>query len=191
MTRFQAPRRTLGMCTAALLVAVLVGCGGDSGDGESSVGSQPTQPTQPTQPATSQEPTEEPSGSAAGEAPDFCEVFTADDFASVTGSPAGGPPEQGLVAGAARGGCTYSGEAGFPMIMISAYDAGDREATLSMVDSEPVEGLDVEADWADETGLLVVVDGADWYFQVVATGDGMGFDQARSVEAAKIVLENL
>lgn len=77
----------------------------------------------------------------------------------MTGEAAGGPPEEGLVAGAMRGGCTYSGEAGSPMVMISAYDAKDREATLAMVDSEP--------------------------------GDGAGFDQEASVEAAKIVLDNL
>lgn len=188
MSSCRTRRGLVGIGAAAVLAAVLAlgGCGGDGGDGGDGGAGTATE-----QSAT---PTEEPSGSSsaqAGEAPDLCELFTADDFRTLTGKPAGGPPEEGMVVGAARGGCTYSAEAGFPMVMISAYDAGDREATLSMVDSEPVAGVGAEADWADETGLLVVVDGADWYLQVVATGDGMEFDQVRSVEAAKLVLAKL
>lgn len=73
--------------------------------------------------------------------------------------------------------------------MIGADNASDREATLEMVDAEPVDGLEAEADWAAETGVLMVVEGQDWYLQVFAAGTDD--DKAASIAAAGIVVANL
>lgn len=182
-----AGRGVARIVTAIVVVGVLglAGCGGD--DSSSSDQATPSEATsQPSEDGTTD--TAEDIDSAD---PDLCSLFTAEDFETVTGEPAGGTPDMGQVMGPMRGSCTYNAAAGFPMVMVSAYNAGDRETTLEMVDAEPVDGLGVEAHWAPETGLLISVDGKDWYLQVLATGAGMRFDQARSVEAAELVLDRL
>lgn len=106
----------------------------------------------------------------------------------MTGETAGeSKSEEGV--GAIRGSCTISAEAGFPLAMVAAYDESDREATLGMVDAEPVDGLGGEAHWDDSIGVVVPVDGKDWYLQVLVS-DG-GADRDASIEAAEIALDRL
>lgn len=180
--RSTQPRHPTGRIAAAVALAlalVLSGCGGD-GEQESADSDATSQPAAPA---------ESEAQPSAVDVPDLCTLVTAADFESVLGARPGGEPESTPATGAIRGVCTWSAEVGFPMLMISAYDAADREATLEMVDSEPVDGLGAEADWADQTGLLIVVEGQDWYLQVFAAGTDD--DRAASISVAEIVLENL
>lgn len=120
--------------------------------------------------------------------PDLCSLFTVEDFQAVTGETAGEPQaDEGT--GAIRGTCTISAETGFPLVMLAAYNESDRETTLPMVEAEPVDDLDTEASWDDTLGLVIPLEGKDWYLQVMAT-DG-GADRATSAQVAQIALDRL
>ena len=175
----------IGAAVALASALVLVGCSSGGHDEATDDGTEQVDET------TTTTATDDAGGEATGgDPPDLCSLFTAEDFEAVTGQPAD-EPDVMAPTGAIRGSCTYSTPTGFPMVMIGAYNASDRERTLELTESEPVEGLGAEADWADSAGLLVVVDGEDWYLQVVATGDGAGYDREESIEAAELVLANL
>ena len=73
--------------------------------------------------------------------------------------------------------------------MLAAYNESDREATLSMVDAEQVDDLGREAYWDGTVGLVIPLEGKDWYLQIIAT-DG-GADLASSVQVAEIALDRL
>ena len=122
------------------------------------------------------------------EVPDLCTLFTAEDFQAVTGETAG-EPESEAATGAVRGSCTISAESGFPLVMLAAYNESDRAATLDMVEAEKVDDLGREAYWDSSIGLVIPLEGKDWYLQVAAT-DG-GFDLDASVAVAKVALDNL
>jgi hypothetical protein len=175
------PRRLAAVAVAAVLV--LAGCS-SGGDDESSEGPEPT--TETTAPAEGAGD----DGAAAldSEVPDLCTLFTAEDFLALTGEVAAAPESDAGV-GAIRGTCTINAEAGFPLVLLGAYDESDREATLAMVDAEPVDALGVDAQWDDTVGLVVPLEGRDWYLQVVVR-DG-GPDQAASIQVAELVLERL
>jgi len=68
------------------------------------------------------------------------------------------------------GSCTTSAEVGFPLVMVAAYDEDDREATLVMVDAEPVGELGVPADYDETVGLLIPLEGRDWYVTLRVAG---------------------
>lgn len=177
-TRLAASRLT---AVALVAVLALAGCGQDA---ENTDGEAP--PPQETPSAT-----ESPiSGDEAldSEVPDLCSLFTAADFTAVFGEPAGEPEAQDPL-GAIRGTCTTSAEAGFPLVMVAAYNESDRETTLSMVDAEPVDDLGVEAAWDDTLGLVIPQEGKDWYLQVLVSGSDD--DRATSVQVAEIVLDRL
>jgi hypothetical protein len=171
-------RRLVALALAAVLA--LAACGGGA-DEPTDTTQVPEGTTSATEPAPSDE-------AAATEVPDLCTLFTAEDFEAVTGEKAGAPEAQEPL-GAIRGVCTLSAEAGFPLVMIAAYNEADRETTLSMVDAEPVDDLGVEADWGDAVGLVIPLEGKDWYLQIMAT-DG-GADRETSVQVARIVLDRL
>jgi hypothetical protein len=180
------PHRGAGRAVATTLTAVLVlaGCGGGSDEASDS-----GTPEQTTSSAAASESTSDAGTEAGGEVPELCSLVTAEDFRTVLGEPTVGDPESTPATGAMRGMCTWTGEVGFPALLVSAYDAADRETTLEMVDATPVEGLGAEAHWADSTGLLIAVEGADWYLQVYVAG--ADDDQAASEDFARIVLANL
>lgn len=169
---------------AALSLAALLVLGG-CGDG----GTETTTDSDTPEQTTTSDEDAGGADEASSEVPDLCTLLSAEDFESVAGAPSAGEPEATPATGAARGMCTWSAETGFPMVMVGAYNASDREATLEMVDAEPVEGLATEADWAAETGVLMVVEGQDWYLQVFTAGTDD--DKAASIAAAEIVLANL
>lgn len=181
--RRSRPSIARAVVVAALLV--LAGCGGDDGDGASDA----------TSPVTETPATDAPAGDVAegegaldSEVPDLCTLFTAEDFEAVTGEPAGAPAADEPV-GAIRGACTVSAEAGFPLAMVAAYDESARESTIELAEAEPIDDLGQPAHWDDTTGLLVPIDGKDWYLQVLVTGGGA--DREASVAAAQIVLDRL
>lgn len=160
----------------ALAAALVLGACGDGNDEPSSSTRAAEESTSASEPVLDTE------------VPDLCGLFTMEDFATVTGEKAGTPESQEAM-GAIRGSCTMSAEAGFPLILIAAYNEADREATLSMVDAEPVDDLGVEAYWDDTIGLAIPREGKDWYLQVLVTGGGA--DRDASVAAARIVLDRL
>ncbi|MFA6300188.1 MAG: hypothetical protein WC642_13540 [Nocardioides sp.] len=174
--------RTLRRLGALSLTAVLVlgACGG--GDDE------PTDTASAPEDTTSATDTGPADEAVDTEVPDLCGLFTAEDFEAVIGEPAG-PPETQEPLGAIRGTCSMSAEAGFPMVMVAAYDEADREATLAMVDAEPADDLGVEAYWDDTMGLVIPMEGKDWYLQVLSLGGGA--DRETSVQVAEIVLDRL
>ena len=172
---------TLGRLGALALTAVLVlgACGGDG---------EPTD-TAPAPEATTSAADPGPADEALDtDVPDLCDLFTAEDFEAVIGEPAGTPETQEPI-GAIRGTCSMSAEAGFPMVMIAAYDEADRETTLSRVEAEPIADLGVEAYWDDTMGLVIPMEGKDWYLQVLSLGGGA--DRETSVQVAEIVLDRL
>lgn len=176
-------RRFAAVVTLAAVLA-LGGCGGD--------GNEPSGTSSPESSEQTAAPTEDGGGSTEGVGngdPDLCALFSAEDFETVLGEPAAGQPEEQAATGPLRGMCTYTAEESFSMVMIGAYNASDREQTLEMVESESVDGLGAEADWSPQTGLLIVVEGEDWYLQVIATGEG-GYDRSRSIAAARLALAN-
>jgi hypothetical protein len=120
--------------------------------------------------------------------PDLCTLFTVEDFEALTGETAG-EPEVGEPVGAIRGTCTTSAEMGFPLVMVAAYDEKDREATLAMIDAEPVDELGVPADYDETVGLLIALEGRDWY--VAVTVAGSDDDRAQAIEVARLVLDRL
>ena len=181
--RTRSSRHSLGRLGAAASLAVLLVLGG-CGDGGDEAATDSDPPEQTTSSAATEEPDE-----TTSEVPDLCALLSGDDFESVTGAPSAGEPESTPDTGALRGTCTWSAEAGFPMLMIGAYNLADREATLEMVDSEPVDGLGTEADWSDSTGLMIVLDGRDWYLQVFVAGTDD--DKEAAFSAAEIALKNL
>lgn len=171
-------RRSAPRLVAIALALILTGCGDDNAE-------------QTEAPATSAGATETTADTAATldtEVPDLCTLFTAEDFEAVTGETAGAP-ESEPDTGAIRGTCTISAEAGFPLVMLAAYNESDRETTLSMVDADPVEDLGREAYWDDTLGLVIPLDGKDWYLQVLVTDGGADLDL--SVQAAQIALDRL
>ncbi|MDO9495070.1 MAG: hypothetical protein Q7J48_05160 [Nocardioides sp.] len=174
--------RTLGRLGALALTAVLVlgACGGEA-DEPTDTAPDPEETTSATGPAPADEALDT-------EVPDLCGLFTAEDFETVTGETAGTPETQEPL-GAIRGTCSMSAEVGFPVVMVAAYDEADREATLAMVDAEPVDDLGVEAYWDDTVGLVIPLEGKDWYLQVLALGGGA--DRETSVQVAEIVLDRL
>lgn len=121
------------------------------------------------------------------EVPDLCNLFTAEDFEALTGETAGEPGSEDAV-GAIRGTCTISAEAGFPLVIIAAYNESDREAALSMVDAEPVDDLGTEAYWDETVGLVIPLEGNDWYLQVKVAG---GADRDESIKVAEVALDRL
>ncbi|MCB0963996.1 MAG: hypothetical protein KDA98_11965 [Acidimicrobiales bacterium] len=175
--------RALTRIAAIAVVAVLAlaGCSSDSdSSGETT--------TSATETEESVDQTTEATEALDTEVPDLCTLFTADDFEAVTGEPAGAPESEAGM-GAARGSCTINAEAGFPLVMLAAYNESDREATLSMVDAEQVDDLGREAYWDGTVGLVIPLEGKDWYLQIIAT-DG-GADLASSVQVAEIALDRL
>ena len=171
---------TAGRLAACLIAAALIlsACGDDADQAETPV----TTATEIT------EATSAPATTLDSQVPDLCSLFTAEDFQTVTGETAG-VPESEAGMGAIRGTCTISAAAGFPLVLIAAYNESDREATLSMVEAEPVEDLDTEAYWDDTLGLVIPLNGKDWYLQVMVTGGGA--DREASVRAARIALDRL
>ena len=174
--------RTLGRLAALALALVLAlgACGGDAGE--------PTGAAPDPEETTSATGTAPPDETLDIEVPDLCSLFTVEDFETVTGAASGEPEAQEPI-GAIRGTCTISAETGFPLVMLGAYNEADREATLSMVEAEPVDDLGVEALWDDTLGLVVPQDGKDWYQQVMVAGSDD--DRATSVQVAEIVLDRL
>ncbi|MDP2774661.1 MAG: hypothetical protein Q8O61_14000 [Nocardioides sp.] len=173
---------TLGRLGALALTAVLVigACGGDDGEPNDSA---------PVREATTSAAEPGPADEALdGDVPDLCDLFTTEDFEAVFGEPAA-PPETQEPIGAIRGTCTTYAEAGFPMVMLAAYDEADRETTLSMVEAEPIDDLGVAAHWDDTMGLAIPMEGRDWYLQVLAM-DGGG-DRETSLQIAEMVLDRL
>lgn len=183
--KLPASRPTLARAVVVAALLVLAGCGTDDGDAA----------TDTTVPASETTAVDAPSdgavddGPALGsEVPDLCSLFTAEDFASVTGEVAG-PAEPGEPVGAIRGTCTIGAESGFPLVMVAAYDEVDRESTIELTEAEPVDDLGQPAHWDTTIGLLIPMDGKDWYLQVLVTGGGA--DREASVAAAEIVLDRL
>jgi hypothetical protein len=172
--------RTAGRLAACLLAAALIlsACGDDAEQAETPV----------TTAAETTEATSAPAETLDTQVPDLCTLFTAEDFQTVTGETAG-VPESDAGTGAIRGTCTISAASGFPLVMIAAYNESDRETTLSMVEAEPVEDLDIEAYWDDTLGLVIPLNGKDWYLQVKVTGSDS--DREASVRAARIALDRL
>lgn len=174
---------------AAVAVGVLLlagGCSDGDDDASDATGSDETTTTEAATSGTEAAPEE--AQVLDSDVPDLCTLFTVEDFQAVTGEVAGTPESQAEV-GAIRGSCSTSAEAGFPLVMVAAYDESDREATLSMVEAESVDDLGQEAYWDDTVGLVVPLEGRDWYLQILAT-DG-GADLETSVEVAEIVLQHL
>ena len=174
--------RTLGRLGAVAVTATLVlgACGGDT--------DEPTDAAPPVDETPSATETAPADAALDTEVPDLCGLFTAEDFEAVTGEQAGASEAQEPT-GAIRGVCTLSAEAGFPMVMIGAYNEVDRETTLSMVDAEPVDELGRVAHWNDTMGLLIPLDGKDWYLQAMVAGSDSDRDTA--IEVAEIVLDRL
>jgi hypothetical protein len=173
--RRRVPRFT-AMAVAAVLV--LASCGDDA---------EPTaEPA--TETTTASEETTEAPGALDTEVPDLCGLLTAEDFDAVTGE-AADEFDADAATGVIRGTCLISSAAGFPAVFLGAYNESDREATLAMVDSEPVDDLGTEAYWDDTLGVVVPLEGKDWYLQVKA----MGSDDNRSIslQAAALVLDRL
>jgi hypothetical protein len=164
---------------AVAAILILVGCGNDAERADETVPSTTTASDE-TQATTTE--------ALDSEVPDLCTLFTAEDFEALTGETPGEPTSDPGV-GAIRGTCTISAEAGFPLVMIAAYNESDREATLAMVDAQPVDDLGTEAYWDDTVGLVVPLEGKDWYLQVKAAGTDE--DRATSVDAAKVALDRL
>jgi hypothetical protein len=155
-------------------VVILAGCGGGSGGTDETVAPAAETTEQAQVPDT--------------EVPDLCSLFTAEDFQAVTGETAGEPvAEEGI--GAIRGTCAINAEAGFPLVLLGAYNESDREATLALVEAEEVDDLGTEAYWDDTLGLVIPLEGKDWYLQVMATDGGADLDT--SVQVAEIVLDRL
>lgn len=169
--------RTTALAVTALLLAG--GCGGGTDEPSGS----PPAPAETTSTAQSS-----PVEALDTAVPDLCTLFTAADFESVLGEPAAEPEGQGAT-GAIRGTCTITAETGFPLVILGAYDEADRETTLSMVEAEPVDDLGVEAYWDDTIGLVVPLEGRDWYLQVMATDGGADLDT--SVRVAEVALDRL
>jgi hypothetical protein len=168
--------RLVAVALAAVLV--LAGCGD---------GSEGTDETAP--PAAETEQTQVPDTKVSdNEVPDLCSLFTTEDFQAVTGVTAGEPEAEAGV-GAIRGTCTINAETGFPLVLLGAYNESDREATLAMVEAEAVDDLGMEAYWDDTLGLVVPLEGKDWYLQVMATDGGADLDT--SVRVAEIVLDRI
>lgn len=174
---------------AAVAVSALLLAGGCSDGDDDASDATSTDETTTTEAATSgPDAAPEEAEVLDREVPDLCTLFTVEDFQAVTGEVAGAPESQPEV-GAIRGSCSTSAEAGFPLVMVAAYNESDREATLSMVEAESVDDLGQEAYWDDTVGLVIPLEGRDWYLQVLAT-DG-GADLESSVEVAEIVLQRL
>ncbi len=175
-------RTRVAAAAVALAAALALGaCGGDDGE-DPGAGGDPGGSA----PAT-QEPSTEPPA-LDSEVPDLCTLFTGEDFETLTGETAG-EPEVGEPMGVIRGTCTTSAEMGFPLVMVAAYDEKDREATLAMVDAEPVDELGVPADYDDTVGLLIPLEGRDWY--VTVTVAGTDDDRAQAIEVGRVVLDRL
>lgn len=160
-------------------VLILASCGTDS---------ESTDETVPATSAASDDTKVDGSEPLDSEVPDLCSLFTAEDFEALTGEKAGEPVADDGV-GAIRGTCTISAERGFPLVMIGAYNESDREATLSLVEAEAVDDLSTEAYWDETVGLVIPLEGKDWYLQV-RVADG-GADREASVEAAEVALDRL
>ena len=173
-----------GLVVALGAVLLLAGCGSGSESADETVPAAPT-----TSEGTAADSTTEPdSDDLDSEVPDLCSLFTAEDFEALTGETAGAPESEGQV-GVIRGTCTISAETGFPLVLIAAYDESSRESTLSLVDAEPVDDLGVEAHWDDTLGIVVPLEGRDWYLQVMVTGGGA--DRDASIQAAQVALDHL
>ena len=174
--------RTLGRLAVLALAATLAlgACGGDA--------DEPTEAAPAPEETTSATDTAPADEGLDTEVPDFCALFTVEDFETLTGATAGEPEAQEPI-GAIRGTCTIAAETGFPLVMIAAYNEADREATLSMVEASPVDDLGVEALWDDTLGLVIPQDGKDWYLQVMVAGSDS--DRETSVKVAEIVLDRL
>lgn len=174
--------RTLTRLGTLALSAVLVlgACGGDT--------DEPAETAPPPEETSSATDTEPADAALDTEVPDLCALFTAEDFETLTGETAA-EPEAEEATGAIRGTCTTSAETGFPMVMVAAYDEVDRETTLSMVEAEPVDDLGREAHWDDTIGLVIPIEGKDWYLQVMVAGSDD--DRAVAVQAAEIALDRL
>ena len=167
--------RFAAVALAAVLTLSGCGGGGDTSDETVAPAAETTEQTEQTEVTDTQ-------------VPDLCSLFTAEDFQAVTGETAGEPKaEEGI--GAIRGTCTINAEAGFPLVLLGAYNESDREATLAMVEAEAVDDLGTEAYWDDTLGLVLPLEGKDWYLQVMATDGGADLDT--SVEVAQIVLDRL
>ena len=180
-----------GTTLALISVLVLGGCGSDEKSSDETTPEQTEQTEQTQEPSESTEPTEPTEDSETDGTPDLCALFSAADFETVTGEQAGGEPDTQSSVGVIQSSCTYSTTGGFPMVMIGAYDASGFDLTVQTLEGQPVDSLDGDAYWTEAAGIVVALEGEDWYLQVVATGAGMNYDKAMSTAAAQIVLDNL
>lgn len=175
-------RTRVAATTVTLVAALALGaCGGDDGDDPGAAGDRSSSAP------TSQEPSS-PAPALDSEVPDLCTLFTVEDFEALTGETAA-EPEVTEPVGAIRGSCATNAETGFPLVMVAAYDEKDRETTLGMVDAEPVEELGVPADYDETVGLMIPLEGRDWYIAVTVAGSED--DRAEAIEVATIVLDRL
>lgn len=179
----RAPLRATALALTLLFAVTACSAGGGSDDGASSDAT-----TTSADKTTSDPSTTDDTAVLDSEVPDLCTLFTTDDFEELTGEAAGEPDSQ-PEAGAIRGSCTTSAEAGFPLVMVAAYNESDRQATLDLVGAEEVDDLGQEAYWDDTVGLVIPLEGKDWYLQVLATDGGADLDT--SVAVAKVALERL
>ena len=176
-----------GTTLALISVLVLGGCGSDEKPSDETQTEQ-TEQTESDQPSESTEPTED---TGTDGPPDLCALFSAADFETVTGEQAAGEPDTQSSVGVIQSSCTYSTAGGFPMVMIGAYDASGFELTVQTLEGQPVDSLDGDAYWTQGAGIVVGLEGQDWYLQVVATDAGMDYDKDMSTAGAQIVLDNL
>lgn len=193
-------RALAGLGLAVALVA-LGGCGSapessSADDAQSSTApespsSSEASPSPARTPAQTRSPAPSAGGTPAAANPDLCGLLTVADFEAITGQPAAGEPTYGTPMTANRGMCTWVAKEGFALVMLAAYDAADLEVALTATGIKPVEGLGTEAHWDPKVGLLLEIADADWYLQVIATGESPEFDRDRSIEVARLVLDRL
>ncbi len=132
------------------------------------------------------------SDGAAAEPVDTCELFTADDFASVAGAPAAGPPEKNPPSGSYLGGCMYFSADATVGIQVSARPAGEWEGSVRTYGDGSVSGVGEKAVWAEKAGLFVLPAGKPYFLHVLAmpdTSKPATFGKELSIEVGKLAAE--
>ncbi|WP_406069382.1 hypothetical protein [Micromonospora sp. NBC_01638] len=101
---------------------------------------------------------------------DTCALFTADDFASVVGKPAGQPEKQ-EPQGSLLGGCTYLSKDVTVSVYVTARPGREWDDSVKAHGDVSVSGVGEKAFWADNVGLLVQPAGKPYFLQVLAMPD--------------------